>query len=66
VQLPPDFGTKVDADMFHIKIIGKMIEKNESLSRNEVADNYINKQRQITNSGRLFEEYMTKDEKAKF
>jgi len=66
VQLPPDFGTKVDADMFRIKIIGKMIENNESLLRNEVADNYINKQRQITNSGRLLEEYMTKDEKAKF
>lgn len=43
-----------------------MIENNESLLRNEVADNYINKQRQITNSGRLLEEYMTKDEKAKF
>jgi len=66
VQLPPDFGTKVDADMFHIKIIGKMIENNESLLRNEVADNYINKQRQITKSGRLLEEYMTKDEQAKF
>ena len=52
--------------MFHLKIIGKMIENNESLLRNEVADNYINKQRQITNSGRLLEEYMTKDEKARF
>lgn len=52
--------------MFHLRIIGKMIENNESLLRNEVADNYINKQRQITNSGRLLEEYMTKDEKAKF
>jgi len=66
VQLPSDFGTKVDADMFHLKVIGKMIENNESILRNEVADNYINKQRQITNSGRLLEEYMTKDEKAKF
>ncbi len=45
VQLPADFGTKVDADMFHLKVIGKMIENNESILRNEVADNYINKQR---------------------
>jgi hypothetical protein len=29
--------------MFHLRIIGKMIENNESLLRNEVADNYINK-----------------------
>jgi hypothetical protein len=31
--------------MFHLKVIGKMIENNESILRNEVADNYINKQR---------------------
>lgn len=66
VQLPADFGTKVDADQFHLKVIGKMIEHNEGILRNEVSENYINKQRQITNSGRLLEEYMTKDEKAQF
>ena len=43
-----------------------MIEHNEGILRNEVSENYINKQRQITNSGRLLEEYMTKDEKASF
>jgi hypothetical protein len=31
-----------------------------------VQDNYINKQRQITNTGRLMEEYMTHHEKARF
>jgi hypothetical protein len=25
LQLPADFGTKVDADMFHLKVIDKMI-----------------------------------------
>ena len=52
--------------MFHLKVIGKMIEYNEGILRNEVTENYINKQRQITNSGRLLEEYMTKDEKSAF
>ena len=31
-----------------------------------VQDNYINKQRQITNTGRLIDEYMTDRERARF
>ncbi len=43
-----------------------MIETNEGLLRSEITDNYINKQRQIINSGRLVEEYMNNDQKQKF
>lgn len=66
VTLPADFGTKVDADHFHIKTVGKIIENNESMLRNDVVENYINKQRQITNTARLMEEYMSREEKQKF
>jgi len=59
VTLPADFGTKVDADGFHLATVGRMIETNEDQLRNEVTENYVNKQRMITNSGRLLEEYMT-------
>lgn len=45
MQLPVDFGTKIDADTFHLRVIGKMIESNEGLLRTEVTENYINKQR---------------------
>jgi hypothetical protein len=41
VNLPADFQQNTDA--FHIKVIGKMIENNETLLRNEVTDNYINR-----------------------
>ena len=34
--------------------------------RDEVSEHYVTKQRQITNSGRLMEEYMSKEEKIKF
>lgn len=64
VNLPSDFGTNPDS--FHIRIIGKMVESNESLLRTEVTDNYINKQRQIINSGRLVDEYMDAAQKSKF
>lgn len=61
VNLPADFGGKVDSDHFHIKTVGKIIEANESMLRNDVVENYINKQRQITNTARLMEEYMTRE-----
>ncbi len=64
VALSADFGTNPDA--FHIRIAGKMIEANEGLLRSEITDNYINKQRQIINSGRLVEEYLNNDQKKNF
>ena len=56
----------IDLDTFHISRIGKLIEHNESNLRELVAQIYVTKQRHITNTGRLIEEYMSKDEKAKF
>ena len=64
--MPADFGTKVDADLFHIKTVGKMIESNEASLRSDVVENYVNKQRQITNTARLHEQFMTKEEQNKF
>jgi hypothetical protein len=64
VTLPADFATNSDAH--HLRVIGKIIENNEGILRTEVTDNYINKQRQIINSGRLVEEYMNSDAKKKF
>lgn len=64
VNLPADFHQNGDA--FHIRVIGKMIENNESLLRNEVTDNYINRQKAIISSGRLVEEYMSAEQKSKF
>lgn len=55
-----------DLHKFHLRTIGKMIETNEGRVRDEVLDGYVNKQRQITNTGRLLEDYMTLDEKSKF
>jgi len=46
--------------------IGKLIEHNEDLMRSEITNIYIAKQRQITNTGRLLEEYMNNEEKTKF
>ncbi len=56
----------MDAETFHIGNIGRLIEQNELKLRSDVCDHYVNKQRAITNSGRLIEHYMTNDEKAKF
>ena len=64
--LPDDFGPGRDLDGFHLAVIGKMLEQNEDQLRITVQDNYINKQRQIINTGRLIEEYMSKSEKLKF
>ena len=57
---------KKNPDGFHIRNIGKLIETNEDLLRLEVSTVYTAKQRQITNTGRLLEEFMTKDQKSKF
>jgi hypothetical protein len=65
-EVAVDAAFNADAGQVHIRTLGRLIEDNEGLLRNEVADGYVNKQRQITNSGRLLEEYMTKDEKAAF
>ena len=46
--------------------IGKLIEANETEIRSEMDGIYINKTKQIVNTGRLREEYMTKDEKLNF
>jgi len=53
-------------DDFHIGKIGALIEDNETLIRTEMDSIYINKTKQIINTGRLKEEYMTKDEKLNF
>ena len=66
VTLPDNFGNGTDPNMFHISNIGRLIEANEDMLRMTVQDNYINKQRQITNTGRLVDEYMTDRERARF
>ena len=53
-------------DDFHLANIGRLIEDNESDIRSEMDSIYINKTKQIINTGRLREEYMTKDEKLNF
>jgi hypothetical protein len=53
-------------DEFHLSNIGRIIEANESEIRNEMEGIYIGKTKQIINTGRLKEEYMTVDEKLNF
>lgn len=53
-------------DDFHIANIGRLIELNETDIRMEMDSIYINKTKQIINTGRLKEEYMTVDEKLSF
>ncbi len=53
-------------DEFHLGNIGKLIEANETEIRTEMDGIYINKTKQIINTGRLREEYMTKEEKLNF
>jgi capping protein (actin filament) muscle Z-line, beta len=65
-EVAMDAGFNADPSLAHIRNIGRMIESNESVFRNDVSESYISKQRQITNSGRLMEEYMSKDEKSAF
>lgn len=66
VALPKDFGGKTNAHDFHIAQIGRLIEANEDSLRTTVQETYLIKQRQITNTGRLMEEYMTESEKNHF
>ena len=54
------------SDEFHIGNIGRLIEANETEIRQEMDAIYINKTKQIVNTGRLKEEYMTRDEKLNF
>lgn len=63
--MPADLGTSSggDPDMFHLANIGRMIESNEGILRGEIMDIYVAKQRQITNSGRLLEEFLTHAQK---
>ena len=53
-------------DEYHIGKIGRLIEDNETEIRQEMDSIYINKTKQIVNTGRLREEYMTRDEKLNF
>ena len=53
-------------DEYHIGNIGRLIEANETEIRQEMDSIYINKTKQIVNTGRLKEEYMTRDEKLNF
>lgn len=46
-------------DDFHLANIGRLIEQNETEIRQEMDAIYINKSKQIINTGRLKEEYMT-------
>lgn len=53
-------------DDFHLSNIGRLIEANETEIRTEMSAIYINKTKQIINTGRLREEYMTPEEKDHF
>ena len=57
---------KADIQQFHIRNIGKLIEANESEIRSEMYGITLNKSKQIINTGRLKQEYMTKNEKSSF
>lgn len=61
-----DARAQRDGDDFHIANVGRLIEQNETEIRQEMDSIYINKTKQIVNTGRLKEEYMTKDEKISF
>ena len=53
-------------DDFHLANIGRLLELNETEIRTEMDGIYINKTKQIINTGRLKEEYMTQEEKLNF
>lgn len=61
-----NIDAKTFGDEFHIGNIGRLIEQNETEIRQEMDSIYINKTKQIVNTGRLKEEYMTRDEKLNF
>ena len=64
VQVPENLSKtgQIDAETFHISNVGRLIEQNELKLRSDVCDHYVNKQRAITNTGRLLEHYMSKEE----
>lgn len=62
VQLDP----KQPANDQHLASIGRMIEINETEIRSELKGVFINKSKQIINTGRLRDEYMTPSEKGEF
>ena len=57
---------KLDTNTQHIGTIGRMIEAIETEIRSELNGIFLNKSKQIINTGRLREEYMTFEEKGKF
>ena len=57
---------KMDQHDFHLKNIGKLIEANENEMRSESTGIYITKSKQIINTGRLQDEYMSKNERSAF
>ena len=57
---------KMDPHDFHLRNIGKLIEANENEMRAESTGIYINRSKQIINTGRLHEEYMSGSEKSAF
>ena len=50
----------------HLAQIGRIIEQNETDIRQELNIIFINKSKQIINTGRLRDEYMTPQEKGAF
>jgi hypothetical protein len=55
-----------DGDNFHIANIGKLIEQNETEIRQEIDSIFINNTKQIVITGRVKDEYLTKDENIRF
>lgn len=54
-------------DMFHIKMIGTLLEENEKELRVEFDNVYVNKQREITNSCRyLDKDFQQEEQKLRF
>lgn len=69
IELQREDAVAIDnrsGDEFHLANIGKLVEANETEIRTDMDGIYINKTKQIINSGRLREEYMTRDEKMSF
>jgi hypothetical protein len=56
----------MDTNFQHVRTIGRMIEQNESEVRQELNGIFINKSKQIINTGRLRDDYMTIEEKGAF
>ena len=61
----PTVGAKIDIDHFHIRTIGRIIESNESVLRNDVFD-HISKQRRITNTARMMGDQMSGEQRKEF